>query len=165
MPAVDKSGKGGKGVPVSVTGATIAVGRQVLQSEIVRQTAQQHVLSQLERLQAKGQAMRYAEQTNCEAALVQYPDGPERWTIFKDGEPLLAFPVYDGEIASALRFHDISRLKMRKPAELAEEIKQERQRRKERLQPWRKGKDASTSGPPVDDPISEELDRDAAFAQ
>lgn len=61
---------------------------------------------------ALGQAVRFAEQTNGAVALVQYADGPERWTVFLGGEAIAAFPVFAGDLAGALRFHDRAHLQM-----------------------------------------------------
>lgn len=132
--AVKESGN----IPLSPSAAAVEVGRQLLQSEIVRHTAQRHVLTRLERFQAKGQATRFADQADCEVALLQFPDGPERWTVFKDGEPILAFPVYEGDLVNALQFHQVDRIKMRKPAELASELEREKKARRDRLRVWSK---------------------------
>jgi hypothetical protein len=94
-------------------------------------------------------------QTNSEAALVQYPDGPERWTIFKDGEPVVAFPVYEGDIANALQFHDIARLRMQKPAEMREELDRERAERRDKIR--RLGRRKQSEPAPAED-LDEDLD-------
>ena len=131
----------------------------MLQSEIVRHTTEEQLLGQLEKHQVKAQAMRFAHQTNSEAALVQYPDGPQRWTIFREGEPIAAFPVYTGDLAAALTFHDFSKLEMQKPAQLEEEIRAERENRKLRL-PHRAQRSDGEVEPNAIDSTAEEYDED-----
>ena len=95
-----------------------AVGSEVLEKATERLRAGAH--QQQERLQARGRALRYAEQTDGLVAVVQFADGPVRWTVFKAGEAIAAFPAYDGDLHEALKHHVIEHLTLRAPAEIQE---------------------------------------------
>lgn len=65
---------------------------------------------------ARIQAERLAHQTNGLLALVQYADGPQRWTVFVASQPIAAFPAFGGDLRGGLRFHDLERLELIAPA-------------------------------------------------
>jgi hypothetical protein len=69
-----------------------------------------HAEQQEERLQARLRATRYAEQTDGLLVLLQFPDGPLRWTVFKSDEHIAAFPPYDGDLHEALKHHVTERI-------------------------------------------------------
>ena len=75
---------------MAVNRGRASTGRRRLRgaAERVRRRAEQ----QEERLQPGCGAIRYAEQTDGLLALVQFPEGPLRWTVFKGDEPIAAFP-------------------------------------------------------------------------
>lgn len=75
-----------------------------------------------ERKKARLQAWRFAEQTDGMMALVQFPDGPERWTVYKADRPIGAFPPYDGDLTAALAYHQPNRLGLVSPKELGKKI-------------------------------------------
>ena len=73
-----------------------------------------------ERLQARERAIRYAEQTDALLGLVQFPDGPLRWTVFKSDQPIAAFPPYNGDLHDALKHHVIERIGLKPPEKTRE---------------------------------------------
>lgn len=73
------------------------------------------VSDQVDRIRAKQRAVKFAQQTGGRLAHLQFGgDGLERWVVFKAGEPIEAFPRYDGDLKDALKHH--TRIKTRPPA-------------------------------------------------
>jgi hypothetical protein len=78
-------------------------------------------------LQARGQAIRYAEQTGGLIGKVQFADGVQRYVVFKDGQPRACFPTLatvddladlPEAIARALPDHDLESIERRAPEEI-----------------------------------------------
>lgn len=83
-------------------------------------------------LQARGQAIRYAEQTDGLIGKVQFPDGVQRYVVFRDGRPRACFPVLEGvedlsdlpaEIERALPDHDLGKLELKAPEDWRRKIR------------------------------------------
>lgn len=121
-------------------------------SEVVRGTLEEQVGTLIEQQFAKVRAMRFARETDSLTAQAQCADGHQRWVIFKDEAPIASFPSVDGEFEEALRFHNLERLRMREPRELAAELEADREARKKRWRIW-----AGESGSEQEDVVEELL--------
>jgi HEAT repeat protein len=65
-------------------------------------------------------ALRYAEQTRGELAFLQFSDGVERWIVYHDGHPVVAFPEFSGALDSALAAH--RQVECRTPLEIQDSM-------------------------------------------
>jgi hypothetical protein len=79
------------------------------------ETAWNTVQARVEALGDRQQAIRKARMSGGTFG-AWIAEGRTRWVVFKDGEPIDAFPALDGDLAEALRHYDRSRL--RRPDEL-----------------------------------------------
>jgi hypothetical protein len=86
--------------------------------------------------QARGQAIRYAEQTGGEIGKVQFADGVLRYVVFKERVPKACFPVLDAEgnlseaISDAMAEHDLDRIGIKPPDEWKRHVPRPRRRKK-----------------------------------
>ncbi len=131
------------GVPGAVVRTGAALGgskgaKAVAQNEAVQAAAQQQLLNLMQKREAKQRAARFAFQTGSEVAQVQYDDGVQRWTVFKERVPIAAFPSFSGDLSAALVHHEFDRLELRDPESVQEEAEQERDAKRFKLPAWMK---------------------------
>jgi hypothetical protein len=61
-------------------------------------------------------AVEYADQRNQHVGLAWFSDGRQRWVVFDDaGEPMQAFPPFEGDLVEELSEHDRSKLHIYPP--------------------------------------------------
>jgi HEAT repeats/PBS lyase HEAT-like repeat len=70
----------------------------------------------LERRQQLCAALRYAAQINGTIAELQFPDGNERWVVYKDGQPIEEFPHNEGDLEEILVHHE--NMNLRSPRQI-----------------------------------------------
>lgn len=98
-------------------------------------------VTQAERQAAKRNAfrncVRYAQQTKSRMVRLQFADGEQRYVVYKDDEPIAAFPPYDGDLSDALAYHEAEAITKLTPEDALEHRKSARAKRsiKEKL-PW-----------------------------
>jgi len=107
-------------------------------------------VTQAERQVAKRDAfrnsVRYAQQTKSRMVRLQFADGVQRYVVYKDDEPIAAFPPYCDDLNDALAYHDAEAMTKLTPEDALERRRSARAKRsiKEKL-PWgQKHDDAGT---------------------
>jgi len=125
--------------PVARAGGAVLAGKAakaMANNEPLQDAAREQFLNQIQKRQAKQRAARFAFQTGSELAQVQYADGIQRWTIFKDKTPIASFPGFNGDLSLALVHHDLDRLNLRDPEAVQAEAEEEKETKKIKVPDW-----------------------------
>ncbi len=147
VPMTDIPARAGKRRRVPTAGRIAKdAARSAVQSDFVKSAVEEQLSAALLQQFAKAQAMRFARQTDSVAARVQFSDGVQRWVVFNQETPIAAFPPFGGDLDETLRFHNLERLNMQQPGELADEIERDRDKRRNRWRVWarNRGEDEET---------------------
>jgi hypothetical protein len=93
----------------------------------------------LESRNAFRNAVRYAQQTSGRLVRLQFGDGAQRYVVFKEEQPIAAFPSFDGDLNDALVHHELSGLELLTPATALERRRSARAKRSVRDRFLRRG--------------------------
>jgi hypothetical protein len=165
--------------PIPAAGAAKAAGAALAAAGVI-DWAKDATVSEAQRQAARRNAfrngVRYAQQTGGSLVRLQFADGEQRYVVFKEAEPIAAFPVFAGDLNDALVFHERARLELLTPEEALERRRAARAKRGVRDRVLRRSgaddKDAggADEGPnrevlalPAGDPLGEDELLDGVF--